>query len=87
MSLRSKADDFWFLIEGTIECIARDMRSGSPTEGEEMQFKVVQPSRIMVPFGVAFSWRALERATLMLYLTTDFNHDPEDRLIPLSDGE
>jgi hypothetical protein len=86
LSVRSVADEFWFLIEGKVQCIARDLREGSPTEGRELAFELSEPSRIMVPFGVAFGWSALGDSALMLRCATHAEGEhPGDRALPIGE--
>lgn len=82
LRLRSVADEIWFMLEGHICCIARDLRRGSPSEGLEMQLEFSDPARIMVPFGVAFGWAPIGSPALMLRCSTheDGEH-PDDRMI------
>ncbi len=88
LSVRSVADEFWFLLEGKIKCTARDVRLGSPSEGVEVTFTLSEPSRIMVPFGVAFGWISTDPGSLMLRCTTHSDGDhPDDRVIPIKGRE
>lgn len=80
---RAVADEIWFLIEGKAECLCRDLRPGSPSQGFEMRFQIVEPTRMLIPFGVAFGWQSLEKPALMLRCSTHQDGDhPEDLVIP-----
>ena len=84
LRLRAVADEIWFMLEGQVQCTARDLRQGSPSEGEEMQLKLSDPTRIMVPFGVAFGWTAIGSSALMLRCSThEEGEHPDDRVIPI----
>lgn len=88
LSLRSKADEFWFLMDGSIEGVAKDLRPGSPSQGSQVSFSLSKPSRIMVPFGVAFGWRAVGGSAVMLRCATHaFGEHAEDRTIPVRELE
>lgn len=87
LSVRGMADEIWFLLEGAVECTARDLRSGSPGAGNQVQFELSEPTRVMVPFGVAFGWRTMGQPALMLRCATHAqNTDSDDKEIPL-EGE
>jgi dTDP-4-dehydrorhamnose 3,5-epimerase-like enzyme len=83
LSFRVVADEIWFLIEGAARCICRDLRPGSPSQDQEVAFELSTPTRVLVPFGVAFGWHATGSSTLMLRCSTHQDGDhPEDRVIP-----
>jgi dTDP-4-dehydrorhamnose 3,5-epimerase-like enzyme len=84
LRMRSVADEIWVLIEGNAKCICRDLRPGSPSEGTEVHCEISAPTRMLVPFGVAFGWRALEEPALMLRCATHQDGDhQEDQTIVL----
>jgi dTDP-4-dehydrorhamnose 3,5-epimerase-like enzyme len=84
LSLRAVADEIWFLIGGKVRCICRDLRPGSPSEGQEVQLELSTPSRILVPFGVAFGWHATDESALMLRCSTHQDDDhPDDHVVPI----
>lgn len=83
ISVRVVADEVWFLVEGTARCICRDLRPGSLSQGQEVAFEISTPTRLLVPFGVAFGWQATGSSALMLRCSTHQDGDhPEDRVIP-----
>jgi dTDP-4-dehydrorhamnose 3,5-epimerase-like enzyme len=84
LSLRVVADEVWFMVEGTVRCICRDMRPGSPSQDQEVAFELSTPTRVLVPFGVAFGWQAIGSSALMLRCSTHQDGDhQEDRVIPI----
>lgn len=83
LSVRVVADEVWFLIEGAARCIGRDLRPGSLSQGQEVAFEISTPTRVLVPFGVAFGWQAIGSSALMLRCSTHQDGDhSEDRIIP-----
>jgi dTDP-4-dehydrorhamnose 3,5-epimerase-like enzyme len=88
LTFRAVADEIWVLVNGKVECLCRDLRPGSPSENFESRFEISEPSRLLIPFGVAFGWRALENPALMLRCSTHQDGDhPDDRSIFLGAGE
>jgi dTDP-4-dehydrorhamnose 3,5-epimerase-like enzyme len=82
--LRVVADEVWFMVEGAVRCICRDMRPGSPSQDQEVAFELSTPTRVLVPFGVAFGWQAIGSSALMLRCSTHQDGDhQEDRAIPI----
>ena len=82
LRLREVADEIWLLVEGKVECLCRDLRPGSPSENVEIRFEASGSTRILIPFGVAFGWRALENSAWMLRCATHQDGDhTEDRII------
>jgi dTDP-4-dehydrorhamnose 3,5-epimerase-like enzyme len=83
LNVRAVADEIWFLVEGAVRCICRDIRPGSLSQGQEVVFEISNPTRVLVPFGVAFGWQATGSSALMLRCSTHQDGDhPEDRVIP-----
>jgi dTDP-4-dehydrorhamnose 3,5-epimerase-like enzyme len=83
LMLRAAADEIWVLVEGKVEALCRDLRPGSPSSALEVRYELSAPTRILIPFGVAFGWRAIEKTALMLRCSTHQDGDhPEDRTIP-----
>ncbi len=87
LTLRTVADEVWVLLEGKALCLCRDLRSGSPSENVEVRFELSAPSRVLIPFGVAFGWQAIDQPAHMLRCSThqDGEH-PEDRTVPIGDS-
>jgi dTDP-4-dehydrorhamnose 3,5-epimerase-like enzyme len=84
LTLRAVADEIWILTEGEATCLCRDMRSGSPSEGQELKLELSAPARLLIPFGVAFGWQATGSTACMIRCSTHQDDDhPEDRVIPL----
>ena len=83
LHIRTRADEIWFLLDGSIHCLMRDLRPGSPSENIELELELSEPSRLLIPFGVAFGWQALSDSSLMLRLSTHAGEQPDDeREIP-----
>lgn len=82
LTLRSVADELWVLVSGKVLCLCRDLRAGSPSENVEVRFEISAPSRVLIPFGVAFGWQAVDHPAQMLRCSTHQDHEhPEDRVI------
>jgi dTDP-4-dehydrorhamnose 3,5-epimerase-like enzyme len=75
---RSAADEIWILIEGTAEIVWRDTRSGSPTQGREDRLEYSEPTLVLVPFGVAFGFRARNGPATLLRIATHAEGEDED---------
>jgi dTDP-4-dehydrorhamnose 3,5-epimerase-like enzyme len=78
LRMRSVADEIWVLIEGKVRCLCRDLRQGSPSEGTEVQYEISAPTRLLIPFGVAFGWQALRQPALLLRCATHQDGDHQD---------
>jgi dTDP-4-dehydrorhamnose 3,5-epimerase len=86
LSMRTVADEIWILLEGRAACRCHDLRSDSPSKDTNIEFILDAPARVLIPFGVAFGWRAIDNPTLMLRLSTHQDGDHlQDQLIPLED--
>ena len=75
---RPAADEIWILIEGTAEFVWRDTRSGSPTQGREDRLEYTEPTLVLVPFGVAFGFRAKKGPATLLRIATHTEDEEED---------
>jgi hypothetical protein len=82
-SLREFADEIWSLVAGEVSLTLVDKRSGSPSENQSMQLKLseTQPQAILIPFGVAYHFKAAQDSRLIRITThADGLHD-EDRTL------
>lgn len=74
--IRRTADELWALVEGQVEFSWEDRREGSPTHGQRHSLRCDQPTLALVPFGVAFSCRALEQPARLIRLATHAEEEP-----------
>lgn len=80
-ALRVVADEIWSVIAGAVLLSLVDKRQGSPSENISMQFKLSEthPQAVLVPFGVAFHFKAVSDSQLIRITThADETHE-EDR--------
>lgn len=79
---REVADEVWALIEGQVEFVWHDLRQDSPTYDRWHRLTCDKPTLVLVPFGVAFGYRALAGSASLLRLTThsDGEHDGDQEL-------
>lgn len=75
LSLRVETDEVWVLLEGQIHIRMIDLRQSSPTLNETWEAELNAPMRVLVPFGVAAGWRAVDHPATLLRLTT---HDDDE---------
>lgn len=77
MRLREVADEIWVLIDGRVEFIWQDLRKDSPSFNRMFHLECVEPTLVLVPFGVAFGQRPLGKPATLLRLSThvDGQHD------------
>jgi dTDP-4-dehydrorhamnose 3,5-epimerase len=76
--IHRRQTDWWYCI-GALKVALHDLRDGSPTRGETMEFFLGDrygASCVKIPPGVAHGCRALEQ-THLLYVTSNV-YDPED---------
>lgn len=71
--LREEADEVWVLLEGTVDCVIRDLREGSPTSGKGFERTLTRTSQLFLPFGVAFGVSAGDTGAVLLRIAT---HQP-----------
>jgi len=73
----ARQTDWWYVI-GTLKVALHDLREGSPTRGETMEFLLGDRFArcVKIPPGVAHGCRALELSHL-LYVTSSV-YDPSD---------
>lgn len=82
LRLRKVADEVWALIEGQVEFVWHDLRQDSPTFDRWHCLTCDKPTLVLVPFGVAFGYRALADSASLLRLSThpDGEHDGDQEL-------
>ncbi len=78
LRVRAVADEVWALMEGSVEFVWHDLRSGSPTRDARLRLTCVQPTLVLAPFGVAFGARGLADRSSLLRLATQAYADPDD---------
>lgn len=86
LTVREVADEVWALLEGSVEFVWHDLRSGSPTRDSWLRLTCTQPTLVLAPFGVAFGARGLVDRTSLLRLATHADADPRDASIPWAEG-
>ncbi|HEY69751.1 MAG TPA: hypothetical protein G4O08_04110 [Anaerolineae bacterium] len=82
MKLRMVADEVWALIEGRVEFVWHDLRTDSPTYGNQHRLSCERPTLVLAPFGVAFGFRPLDKTALLVRLAThpEDTHEGDRRL-------
>lgn len=50
--VRLVADEVWALLDGEIEVVMQDRRNESPTRGARVHLHLIEPTLVLVPFGV-----------------------------------
>ena len=82
--------DWWYVVSGVIRVGLCDMREGSPTQSEIMDFYMgdLQPPRVLkIPPGVAHGCKTVQGPVNLFYLTSEV-YNPEDEIrIPHDDSE
>ncbi len=68
--LRPVADELWCLLEGAVDLYIQDQRDDSPTKGIKEKLTISVPTRVLIPFGVQFSWSNHEEQSLLIRLNT-----------------
>ena len=86
--LHRRQTDWWYVVTGVLRVGLHDLREGSPTRGETMDFLMgdFQPARMLkVPPGVAHGCQTVH-GTVNLFYVTSHVYDPEDELrLPYDD--
>lgn len=85
MRVRDVADEVWVVIQGEASFYWKDKRTNSPTSQEEFEYLTSSPLLMLIPFGVAFGYRALSQEVLLIRLATHL--DNQDPGYPLEDSE
>jgi hypothetical protein len=70
LQVRSVADEVWVNIRGQVKFIWLDMRSISPTSGQEYSIECTEPTLVLAPFGVAFGYQCLEDEAWLVRIAT-----------------
>jgi dTDP-4-dehydrorhamnose 3,5-epimerase-like enzyme len=78
LRVRPVADEIWILIDGKAEFAWHDLRPGSPTMNHKDRLVCDEPTLVLVPFGVAFGYRAIGGVASLLRLATHAEADVED---------
>lgn len=68
--LRPVADELWCVLEGAVKLRLEDQRDDSPTKGLKELLTISAPTRVLIPFGVQFSWSNQEEQSLLVRLNT-----------------
>ena len=65
--LQEVADEIWSVIAGEVSTTLVDKREGSPSEDVSMQLALseTQPQAVLIPFGVAYQFKALQDSQLI----------------------
>lgn len=77
MRVRDVADEVWAMIQGEASFYWQDMRANSPTYKEEFEYLTSSPLVMLVPFGVAFGYRALSQEVSLIRLATHLDHEDQ----------
>lgn len=77
MRVRDVADEVWTMIEGEASFYWHDRRANSPTYDEEFEYSMSSPLMMLVPFGVAFGYRALSPEVSLIRLATHLDHEDQ----------
>ncbi len=88
MRRRALADEVWALLQGAVEFRWHDLRQDSPSQGVQFRLRRDEPTLLLVPFGVAFGFRALEGPALLVRLAShEHGEGPEDEIMPWQEQE
>ena len=68
---RAVADELWALVSGEAEFSWEDRRENSPTFGRSYRLRAVQPTVVLVPFGVAFGIQSLSGEAALVRLSSE----------------
>jgi len=82
-TLRAVADEVWSVIKGEASLSLIDRREGSPTKNHVMKLTLSgeEPQSVLVPFGLAFSFTAIEDAQMVRLAThQDQAHSQDETL-------
>ncbi len=73
---RQVADEVWALLEGHLRLELTDTRATSPTFGARQTFELVDPTRVLVPFGVTLRAEARRDTSVIRMMTHSEVEDP-----------
>lgn len=81
--LREVADEIWSAIAGEVSLILVDKRPGSPSENQSMQLVLseTKPQTVLIPFGVAYQFKAARDSRLIRITTHADGMQNEDRIL------
>ncbi len=82
-TLRVVADEIWSVIKGEASLSLMDRREGSPTKNHVMKLTLSgeEPQSVLVPFGIAFAFTAIEDAQMVRLAThQDQEHSQDETL-------
>jgi hypothetical protein len=81
--LREVADEIWSVIVGEVSLSLVDKRSGSPSENQSMHLVLseTQPQAVLIPFGVAYQFKAARDSRLIRITTHADGMQNEDRIL------
>jgi len=81
--LREIADEIWSVIAGEVSLILVDKRPGSPSENQAMQLVLseTKPQAVLIPFGVAYQFKAARDSRLIRITTHADGMQNEDRIL------
>ena len=85
MYVRDVADEVWTIIQGEASFYWHDRRVNSPTFDIEFEYSTSSPLMMLVPFGVAFGYRALSTEVSLIRLATHL--DAEDQSYQVEKNE
>lgn len=80
--VREIADEVWSLLEGRVEFVWKDLRTGSPTWENLHRHSTSEPTLVLVPFGVAFGVRSARGSSTLVRLATHLDGEhAKDQLL------
>jgi hypothetical protein len=87
MKIRAVADEIWISLSGKARFTWLDLRSYSPSYEARYEIQVEKPTRVLVPFGVAFGIQTLDGPVHLIRFSTHPDGEHEgDRMIPWETG-
>jgi dTDP-4-dehydrorhamnose 3,5-epimerase len=81
--------DWWYVPIGVLKVALHDLRDGSPTKGETMEFFLGenQPARVLrIPPGVAHGCKAIGGVSHLFYITSMTYDKSEEGRLPHDDA-
>jgi hypothetical protein len=77
--VRLMADEVWALLDGEIEVKMQDGRDDSPTRGAALHLHLIEPTLVLVPFGVQSEVSSPSTRSWIVRMAT--HTDSEERAI------
>jgi dTDP-4-dehydrorhamnose 3,5-epimerase len=80
--------DWFYVVHGVLRIGLHDLRSGSPTKGETMDFLMgdLQPASVVkIPPGVAHGCKVIQGPASLLYITSHIYNSSDEIRIPYDD--